>query len=214
MNIADRFPYIAVEGPIGAGKTSLAKRIAAHLGAELLLENADDNPFLARFYQDPKRHALATQLFFLFQRSGQVNGLRQNDLFRQTLVADFLLEKDPLFAEINLDSEEFRLYQKIYDELRLQAPLPDLVIYLQAKPSVLLSRIRRRGIAYESRISTEYLELLSERYARYFHRYDATPLLIVNCERFDFVSNDDHLALLMQQIANMRSPREFLNQTL
>ncbi|MHB1676863.1 MAG: deoxynucleoside kinase [Sulfuriferula sp.] len=208
----EKSPYIAIEGPIGAGKTSLAARIALHLDAELLLESAEDNPFLARFYQDPKRHALATQLFFLFQRSGQVNGLRQNDLFRHALVADFLLDKDPLFAEINLDNEEFRLYQKIYSELHLQAPVPDLVIYLQAKPSVLLSRIRRRGIAYEHNISTDYLELLSDRYARYFHRYDAAPLLIVNCERFNFVDNDEHFALLIQQIAGMRSPREFLNQ--
>ncbi|HET9114297.1 MAG TPA: deoxynucleoside kinase [Burkholderiales bacterium] len=214
MNLLDKSPYIAIEGPIGAGKTSLATRIARHLEAELLLENADDNPFLARFYQDPKRHALATQLFFLFQRSGQVNGLRQNDLFRQALVSDFLLDKDPLFAEINLDDEEFRLYQKIYRELHLQAPVPALVIYLQAKPAVLLNRIRRRGIAYENNISTDYLELLSERYARYFHRYDAAPLLIVNCEQFNFVDNDEHFALLMQQIADMRSPRVFLNQAI
>lgn len=214
MNLLEKSPYIAIEGPIGAGKTSLAIRIARHLEAELLLENADDNPFLARFYQDPKRHALATQLFFLFQRSGQVNGLRQNDLFRQALVADFLLDKDPLFAEINLDDEEFRLYQKIYSELHLQAPVPGLVIYLQAKPSVLLRRIRRRGIGYENNISTDYLELLSDRYARFFHRYDAAPLLIVNCEQFNFVDNDEHFALLMQQIADMRSPREFLNQAI
>ncbi len=214
MNLLDKSPYIAIEGPIGAGKTSLATRIARHLEAELLLENAGDNPFLARFYQDPKRHALAAQLFFLFQRSSQVNGLKQNDLFRQALVSDFLLDKDPLFAEINLDDEEFRLYQKIYSELHLHAPVPALVIYLQAKPAVLLNRIRRRGIAYENNISTDYLELLSERYARYFHRYDAAPLLIVNCEQFNFVDNDEHFALLMQQIADMRSPRVFLNQAM
>ena len=212
MNILDKSPYVAVEGPIGAGKTSLAKRIATHLNAELLLENAADNPFLARFYQDPKRHALATQLFFLFQRSGQVNGIRQNDLFRHAIVADFLLDKDPLFAEINLDSDEFRLYQKIYNELQLQAPVPDLVIYLQAKPSVLLSRIHKRGIPYEAKISTDYLAQLVDRYAHYFHRYEAAPLLIVNCERFNFVDNDQHFALLMHQIAGMRGRREFLNQ--
>ena len=211
-NILDKSPYIAVEGPIGVGKTSLSKRIAAYLDAELLLENATDNPFLQRFYQDPKRHALATQLFFLFQRSGQVNSLRQHDLFRRAMVADFLLDKDPLFAEINLDNDEFRLYQKIYHELQLQAPIPDLVIYLQAKPSVLINRIRKRGISYENSISTDYLNQLSDRYTHYFHRYEAAPLLIVNCERFNFVDNDEHFTLLMQQIADMRSPREFLNQ--
>ncbi|MDR3390475.1 MAG: deoxynucleoside kinase [Sulfuriferula sp.] len=212
MNLLEKSPYIAIEGPIGAGKTSLAKRMAAHLNAELLLENANDNPFMTRFYQDPKRYALATQLFFLFQRSGQVNDLQQNDLFHNATVADFLLDKDTLFAELNLDDDEFRLYQTIYKELQPQAPVPDLVIYLQAKPSVLLSRIHKRGIAYENSISTHYLERLTDSYTRYFHRYEAAPLLIVNCEHFNFVDNDEHLALLMKQIAAMRSPREFLNQ--
>ncbi len=212
MNILNKSPYIAVEGPIGAGKTSLAKRLAAHLNAELLLENAEENPFITRFYQDPKRHALATQLFFLFQRSGQVNALQQNDLFHNAIVADFLLDKDPLFAELNLDDDEFRLYQTIYKELQPQAPVPDLVIYLQAKPSVLLARVHKRGIAYENSISSQYLERLTDSYTRYFHRYETAPLLIVNCEHFNFVDNDDHFALLIKQIANMRSPREFLNQ--
>lgn len=214
MNIFSKSPYIAIEGPIGVGKTSLAKRMATHLNAELLLENATDNPFLTRFYQDPKHHALATQLFFLFQRSGQVNNLQQNDLFHNAFVADFMLDKDPLFAELNLDDDEFRLYQTIYQQLHPQAPLPDLVIYLQAKPSVLLARVHKRGIAYEHGMSITYLERLTDCYTSYFHRYIAAPLLIVNCEHFNFVDNDEHFALLMQKIANMRSPREFLNQTM
>lgn len=214
MNLLDKSPYIAIEGPIGAGKTSLAKRLAAHLHAELLLENAGENPFMARFYQDPKRHALATQLFFLFQRSGQVNTLQQNDLFHNAIVGDFLLDKDPLFAELNLDDDEFRLYQTIYKELQPQAPIPDLVIYLQAKPSVLLTRVHKRGIDYEHNISIHYLERLTDSYTRYFYRYEAAPLLIVNCEHFNFVDNDEHFALLMQKITSMRSPREFLNQVM
>lgn len=212
MNILDKSPYIAIEGPIGSGKTSLAKRIAAHLNAELLLESASDNPFLSRFYQDPKRHALATQLFFLFQRSGQVSGLQQNDLFHNAVIADFMLDKDPLFAELNLDDDEFRLYQTIFRELQPHAPVPDLVIYLQAKSSVLLTRVHKRGILYERSISLQYLDRLTDSYTRYFHRYEAAPLLIVNCEHFNFVDNDEHFALLMKQIAAMRSPREFLNQ--
>ncbi len=213
MNILNNRPYIAVEGPIGAGKTSLTKRIAAAIDAELILEQAEENPFLARFYRDPKRYALATQLFFLFQRSAQVNALKQDDLFRPALAADFLLDKDPLFAELNLDNDEFRLYQKIYDELRFQAPVPDLVIYLQARPAILLERIRKRAIGYENQISAEYLTQLAERYTRYFHQYDRTALLIVNCEHFNFVDNDQHFNLLMRKIAAMRGPREFLNQS-
>ncbi len=213
MSPHEKPAYIAVEGPIGAGKTSLCRRMAENMGAELLLENADENPFLADFYRDPQRYALATQLFFLFQRSTQVNALRQKNLFSQSVVSDFLLDKDPLFAELNLNDDEFRLYQTIYHELKPQAPHPDLVIYLQAKPVVLLERVRKRAIAYEGSVSTSYLTRLAERYTQYFHQYDSTPLLIVNCEHFNFVDNDEHFALLMWKIANMRGPREFLNQS-
>lgn len=208
----EKYRYIAVEGPIGAGKTSLARRIADRLHADVLLEGASENPFLPRFYQDPKRYALATQLFFLFQRSGQVQDLQQSDLFRHNTVADFLLDKDLLFARLNLDDDEFRLYQKIYDELQPKAPVPDLVIYLQARPDVLQARVLGRGIDYERNISTDYLRRLTESYTRYFYNYTAAPLFIVNCEHLNFVQNDADFALLMQQIQAMRGNREFFNR--
>lgn len=208
----EKYRFIAVEGPIGAGKTSLARRIAAYLHAETLLEGAGENPFLPRFYQDPKRHALATQLFFLFQRSGQVQDLQQSDLFRQNTVADFLLDKDLLFARLNLDDDEFRLYQKIYDELQPKAPVPDLVIYLQARPDVLQARVLGRGIDYERNISTDYLRRLAESYTHYFYNYTAAPLFTVNCEHLNFVQSDADFALLMQQIEGMRGNREFFNR--
>ena len=208
----EKYRYIAVEGPIGAGKTSLARRIAEHLRADMLLENASENPFLSRFYQDPKRHALATQLFFLFQRSGQVQDLQQSDLFRHNTVADFLLDKDLLFARLNLDDDEFRLYQKIYDELQPKAPVPDLVIYLQARPDILQARVLGRGIDYERNISTDYLRRLADSYTRYFYSYTAAPLFIVNCEHLNFVHSDADFTLLMQQIQAMRGNREFFNR--
>lgn len=208
----EKYRYIAVEGPIGAGKTSLTRRIADYLHADVLLENASENPFLPRFYQDPKRHALATQLFFLFQRSSQVQDLQQSDLFRHTTVADFLLDKDLLFARLNLDDDEFRLYQKIYAELQPKAPVPDLVIYLQARPDILQARVLGRGIDYERNISTDYLRRLAESYTRYFYNYTAAPLFIVNCEHINFVQSDADFALLMQQIQAMRGNREFFNR--
>ncbi|MHB1176140.1 MAG: deoxynucleoside kinase [Sulfuriferula sp.] len=208
----EKYRFIAVEGPIGAGKTSLARRIAAYLHADTLLEGASENPFLPRFYQDPKRHALATQLFFLFQRSGQVQDLQQSDLFRHNTVADFLLDKDLLFARLNLDDDEFRLYQKIYDELQPKAPVPDLVIYLQARPDVLQARVLGRGIDYERNISTDYLRRLAESYTHYFYNYTAAPLFTVNCEHLNFVQSDADFALLMQQIEGMRGNREFFNR--
>ena len=213
MNLFDEHPYIVVEGPIGAGKTSLSRRIAHHLDAELLLEQAEENPFLTRFYRDPKRYALATQLFFLFQRSTQLGDVRQNDLFRRALVADFLLDKDPLFAELNLDDDEFRLYQSVYQQLHPKAVKPDLVIYLQARPGILLERVRKRGVACEQSIGLDYLTRLTERYTNYFHHYNDAPLLIVNCEQLNFVDDDAHFERLMQHIRQMRGTREFFNQS-
>ena len=208
----DRFRYLVVEGPIGAGKTSLAKRLAARLSADLLLEQPGDNPFIARFYQDMARYALPTQLFFLFQRARMIEPLRQPDMFARPVVGDFLLDKDLLFARVTLSGDEFALYQKIYDALRPQAPAPDLVIYLQAQPAVLVERVKRRAAAFErAGISEEYLALLAESYARFFHHYAAAPVLTVNSENLNFVERDADFELLVSRVRAMKSRREFFN---
>lgn len=208
----ERPRYIVVEGPIGVGKTSLARRLAARLSAEVLLEQPQENPFLARFYQDMPRYALPTQLFFLFQRLRQIEPLAQSDLFARATVSDFLLDKDPLFARITLSGDELALYRKIFDSLRPQAPTPDLVIYLQAQPDTLIQRVRRRGAGFERPISEEYLALLAESYTRHFHHYSAAPVLIVNSENLDFVSRDADLELLVERMHSMRSRREYFNR--
>ncbi len=203
--------HIVVEGPIGVGKTSLARRLARSLGAELLLERAEENPFLERFYRDPRGAALPTQLHFLFQRARQLRALRQGDLFRRALVADFLLEKDRLFARLNLDEDELALYEQVYASLAPEAPPPDLVVYLQAPVEVLLERIRRRGIPWERAITAGYLERLSEAYLRFFHRYEEAPLLIVNAASLDYVHQEADYEALLQRILTVRSGRHYFN---
>ncbi len=203
--------YIVVEGPIGSGKTSLARVLAQHVAGEELFERPEDNPFLERFYADMARHALATQLTFLFQRVDQLAGVGQFDMFRRATVADFMLDKDPLFARLNLSDAEYSLYEKVYSHLRPQAPTPDLVVYLQAPVETLVERVHRRGVDFERRISASYLGRLADAYSRFFYGYDSAPLLIVNSERLNFVDNRDHVSLLLARIAAMRGPREFFN---
>lgn len=208
----EKYRYVVVEGPIGVGKTSLALRLAQHSGAATLLEKPDENPFLARFYQDPPRYALATQLFFLFQRGNEVRDLAQMDMFRTSTVSDFLFEKDPLFARLNLNDEEFTLYQQIYSSLQLQVPEPDLVIYLQAAPETLAERVHRRAQPYENGISESYLLRLSQSYSDFFYHYDAAPVLMVNSEHLNFVDSDEDFNLLLKRIEEMRGPREFFSR--
>ncbi|TAK80269.1 MAG: deoxynucleoside kinase [Betaproteobacteria bacterium] len=207
----NKFRYVVVEGPIGAGKTSLAQRLAARLSADLVLEQPEENPFLSRFYQDMTRYALPTQLFFLFQRARMLEPLKQPDMFARPAVSDFLLDKDLLFARVTLSGDEFALYQKIYDALRLQAPAPDLVIYLQAQPAVLAERVKRRAAGFERGITDEYLALLAESYARFFYHYAASPLLIVNSENLNFVERDSDFELLVSRVRGMKGRREFFS---
>jgi deoxyadenosine/deoxycytidine kinase len=203
--------YIVIEGPIGVGKTSLARRLSESLGSELLLEQAEANPFLERFYRNPREAALPTQLFFLFQRVRQIEDLRQADIFSDTRVADFLIEKDRLFAQVNLDRHELDLYDQIYASMDISPPTPDLVIYLQAPVDTLLFRIAHRGIGYEQRIGRHYLERLNEAYARFFHDYDGAPLLIVNAATIDPIHNDEHYNVLLEEICRIQSGRHFFN---
>ena len=203
--------YIAIEGAIGAGKTSLAKRLAATLNAQLVLEQADENPFLERFYRNPRAGALPAQLYFLFQRAQQQAQLQQQDLFGSVRVADYLLAKDDLFARMTLDDQEYGLYRQVHERLAIDAPSPDLVIYLQAPVDVLLDRIARRGIAHENLIDRVYLTRLNEAYARYFHAYDQSPLLIVNAANIDPVNNDADYEELLGQIGRTVRGRLYYN---
>ena len=205
--------FVAIEGAIGIGKTTLAKRLAHTFNYDTLLEEAENNPFLERFYQDRARHALPTQLFFLFQRAQQIQNLRQDDLFQPVRVADFLIEKDPLFAQVTLDEDELEIYQQVYKQLVIDAPKPDLVIYLQAPIDTLLRRIKQRGINAEQAIDADYLETLNEAYTRFFHFYDESPLLIVNASEIDWVNNDDSYQQLVDYILNIKQGRHYYNPT-
>lgn len=214
MTIFDQFPYIVVEGPIGSGKTTLARMLADQFSTELLSEKAEANPFLSRFYQDAQRYALPTQLFFLFQRSRQIADISQIDMFAKPIVADFFLEKDPLFARLNLDDEEYALYHQIYQHLQLKSPKPDLVIYLQTPVDALTSRIEERNISYEQEIPREYVARLADAYSEFFHSYDNSPILIVNNEKLNIIKDENALGLLVARIGQIKSRREYFNPNL
>ena len=211
MSPAEIPRYIVIEGPIGVGKTSLAQRLAQDFGGELLLEGVEDTPFLERFYRNPRHAALPTQLFFLFQRAQQIQELRQSDLFAPVRVADFMLEKDRLFAQLTLDDDELNLYEQVYRNITVDAPQPDLVIYLQAPVDVLLSRVQKRGRNYERFLETNYLERLVESYTRFFYHYTATPLLIVNAADIDLVNNEQDYRRLVERLKKTTSGRHYFN---
>jgi len=203
--------FIVVEGPIGVGKTTLAKKIAQSFGSELLLEGAAENPFMSRFYENPKAAALSTQLFFLLQRARQMQEMRQADMFNPVRVADFLMEKDRLFAELTLDEDELKLYEQVYDQLTIDVPEPDLVVYLQAPVEVLLGRIENRGIQHERLIEAAYLQRLSDSYVDFFYHYTDAPLLIVNAAEIDFANNENDYQQLLQRLKSISSGRHYYN---
>jgi len=206
--------FVVVEGPIGVGKTSLAKRLSQSFASELILEGADDNPFLERFYRNRREAALPTQLYFLLQRAQQIENLRQRDLFAPVRVADFLIEKDRLFAELNLDPMELQLYDEVATKLDLNPPKPDLVIYLQAPAEVLMQRVARRGVEHEQFIDAHYLEQLGNAYAEFFHNYTDAPLLIVNAASIDPVHRESDYQELLSTILGVKSGRHFFNPAL
>jgi len=203
--------YIAVEGPIGIGKTTLATRLAETFNYETLLEDADENPFLERFYQDKRTNALPTQLFFLFQRMRKLQDLMQGELFQQVRVSDFLIEKDPLFARITLDDDEYRLYQAVYDKIIEELPKPDLVIYLQAPTDTLYQRVLNRGNPIERNIELAYLQDLNDAYTKFFYHYDETPLLIVNTGEINLAEGDDDYNSLVKYIIGGFTGRHYYN---
>ena len=203
--------YIAIEGPIGVGKTALARRLADSLSGDLVLEQLDENPFIERFYRDGRSAALPAQMFFLFARARQIEEMRQSDLFSSVRISDYLFTRDRLFAELNLDVEELKLYDQIADNLAVEAPVPDLVIYLQSSVDAIMQRLVRRNLPYDRYVERGYLERLTEAYSRFFHNYDAGPLLIVNASDIDPINNEADYQQLFQQIERTTGGRHFFN---
>ena len=198
------FRYIVIDGPIGVGKTSLAKLLAKEFNARCILEKPDENPFLPSFYGDRKKYAFQTQIFFLLSRFQQQKEIAQLDLFNQVTLCDYLFAKDRIFASLNLDDHELALYEQIYRLLHGQIPSPDLVIFLQAKPEVLVQRVRSRNIPFEKEIDPEYLKNLVDAYNYYFFHYDQTPLLVVNTSEIDFVNRQEDFTQLVREIKQMK----------
>ena len=203
--------YIAVEGPIGVGKTTLANKLASNLNYDILLDRPIENPFLENSYRNPNQSALAAQLFFLFQRVQQLEELKQKSIFEPVRIADFILEKDRLFAEANLNNEEMRLYDKVYEHITIDAPVPDLVIYLQAPVEVLMARIERRGLKFERYLTQEYLTKINDAYSRFFLDYDRSPVLIINAAEIDFESSEEDLEMLITKIMSNPKGKTFIN---
>jgi deoxyadenosine/deoxycytidine kinase len=206
-----RFRHIVVEGPIGVGKSTLARKLAVHLGADLLLEQPEENPFLGRFYGDMPGYAFQTQLFFLFQRLKQMQSVAQPGMFASALVGDFLFAKDALFARLNLSDDEFRLYSQMYAQVGPQVREPDLVIWLQASPQTLLQRIHKRAIGIEQGIKADYLQRLCDAYVEYFHGYDGAPVFAIGTEHFNPVEREADFETLLQRLAAFKGRREFFN---
>jgi deoxyguanosine kinase len=211
-NPFERFRHVVIEGPIGVGKTTLARKISTRFNLDLILEEPAANPFLERFYRDSSRYALPTQLFFLFQRVNQLRDMAQRDLFSKPAIGDFLFEKDPLFARLTLSDDELALYQQIFDSLQAQAPTPDLVIYLQADADALGERVKKRGNPIEAPISNEYLQALSNAYSHFFHYYEASPILIVNNNHLNPIEREEDFELLIKHIHDMKGRRAFFNR--
>ena len=203
--------YIAIEGQIAVGKTALARRLADSLSADLVLEEVEENPFLERFYRDGRSAALPAQMFFLFARARQIENLRQSDLFSNVQISDYLFTRDRLFAELNLDAEELKLYDQILANLAVEPPVPDLVIYLQASVDAIMSRLARRNAPYDRFVDRNYVEKLTDAYAKFFHSYDDGPLLIVNASQIDPINNAADFDQLFNQIERTTGGRHFFN---
>ncbi len=204
-----RSRYIVVDGPIGVGKTSLTSLLAEELGGRLVLERAEDNPFLTDFYRDPARYRFQTQTFFLLSRFSQQQEMHQPDLFTRIVVSDYLFEKDRIFAYLNLDEHELALYEQIYRVLEPKIVRPDLVIFLQADTETLLRRIKQRGRSFEKDVDHGYIAAVNEAYSQFFFRYSEAPLLVINTSDIDFVHRRDDLDDLLKQILTMRQGTQY-----